>query len=74
MVRSVGPGAGSRDDIIRTEYTWIKEVARALYPEINGLMIEFFKDVAVKPAAGTLRIVEALVHPDMMVEHCCPVN
>jgi hypothetical protein len=33
------------------------------------LIIEFFAHVAVRPATGTLRIVDALAFPDMLVEY-----
>ena len=59
----------SLDDIIRIEFTLTKDVDRAKYEEIFNLFAEFFADVAVKPAAGTLRVVDALAMPGMLVEY-----
>lgn len=59
----------SKNDIIRIEFTMTKAVDPAKYEEVFGLFAEFFADVDVKPAAGTLRVVEALAFPEMMVEY-----
>jgi enamine deaminase RidA (YjgF/YER057c/UK114 family) len=59
----------SLDDIIRIEFTLTKDVDRAKYNEIFGLFAEFFANVAVKPAAGTLRVVDSLALPGMLVEY-----
>jgi len=58
----------TRDDIIRIEFTLTKDVPPDAYNEIFGTVAGFFADVAVKPAAGTLRVVEALALPGMLVE------
>ena len=59
----------ARDDIIRVEFTVTKDVPRSSYEEIFDLFREFFASVEVKPAAGTFRVVDALVIPGMMVEY-----
>lgn len=59
----------SIDDIIRMELTFTKDVDRTQYDDIFDLIIEFFAQVAVRPATGTLRIVDALAFPDMLVEY-----
>lgn len=59
----------TKDDIIRIEFTMTKDVAPEKYDAIFGLFAEFFADVEVKPAAGTLRVVEALAIPGMLVEY-----
>jgi 2-iminobutanoate/2-iminopropanoate deaminase len=59
----------SIDDIIRMELTFTKDVDRTQYDDIFDLIIEFFAHVAVRPATGTLRIVDALAFPDMLVEY-----
>jgi len=59
----------SVDDIIRIELTFTKDVERAKHDDIFELVTEFFADVAVKPATGTLRIVDELAFPDMLVEY-----
>jgi 2-iminobutanoate/2-iminopropanoate deaminase len=59
----------SLDDIIRIEFTMTKEVQPDEFQEIFKLFGEFFAAVKVKPAAGTLRVVEALALPGMVVEY-----
>ena len=62
--------AGStKNDIIRIEFTMTKAVPPESYEAIFGLFAEFFGDVDVKPAAGTLRVIEALAIPGMLVEY-----
>ena len=46
-----------------------KDVPQDAYGDIFGLFSEYFADVDVKPAAGTLRVVEALAIPAMLVEY-----
>jgi len=57
------------DDIIRVEFTVTKDVSRSDYEDIFDLFREFFAPVEVKPAAGTFRVVDSLVIPEMMVEY-----
>lgn len=57
------------NDVIRIEFTMAKEVDRAQQSEIFGRFARFFEDVEVKPAAGTLRVVERLAYPGMLVEY-----
>ena len=59
----------SKQDIIRIEFTMTKAVPPEAYDGIFGLFAEFFGDVDVKPAAGTLRVIEALAIPGMLVEY-----
>ncbi len=59
----------SLDDIFRIEFTMTKDVQPAEYQEIFKLFGEFFGQIEVKPAAGTLRVVEALALPGMVVEY-----
>lgn len=58
-----------RNDIIRIEFTMTKDVTPESYEAIFGLFSEYFADVDVKPAAGTLRVIEALALPGMLVEY-----
>ncbi len=58
-----------KNDIIRIEFTTTKDVDPEKYGEIFGLFAEFFADVEVKPAAGTLRIIDGLALPGMLVEY-----
>lgn len=63
-------GAGySKQDIVRLEFTMTKAVPPEAYDAIFGLFAEFLADVTVKPAAGTLRVIEALAIPGMLVEY-----
>lgn len=57
------------DDIIRIEFTLTKDVDPARYGDIFALFAEFFAPLAVKPAAGTLRVVDGLALPGMLVEY-----
>ena len=59
----------AKNDIVRIEFTMTKDVAPESYGEIFGLFVEFFADVDVKPAAGTLRVIDALAIPGMLVEY-----
>jgi len=59
----------SKHDIIRTEFTLTKAVPQEAYDEIFGLFAAFFDEIEVKPTAGTLRVIEALAIPDMLVEY-----
>jgi 2-iminobutanoate/2-iminopropanoate deaminase len=58
-----------RDDIIRIEFTLTKDVTEDQFNQILGQFVAFFDPVDVKPAAGTLRFVDALAFPGMMVEY-----
>ena len=69
-VKQLIEGAGyTKNDIIRIEFTMTKDVPAESYDEIFGLFAEYFADVDVKPAAGTLRVIEALAIPGMLVEY-----
>lgn len=59
----------SRDDIVRIEFTLVKGVSDADFGEVLGRFANYFADVEVKPAAGTLRIVDALAFPGLVVEY-----
>lgn len=59
----------TKNDIIRVEFTMTKAVSAERYEAIFGLFAGFFADVEVKPAAGTLRVIEALAIPGMLVEY-----
>ena len=59
----------SLDDVIRVEPTVTKDVDMSKYRDgIMGVWADTFKNVAVKPAAGTLRIIHALARPGLLVE------
>jgi enamine deaminase RidA (YjgF/YER057c/UK114 family) len=58
----------SVSDVIRIEFTMAKEVDRSQQQAIFAKFAEFFADVDVRPAAGTLRVVDRLAYPGMLVE------
>ncbi|MCP4385163.1 MAG: hypothetical protein GY798_27760 [Hyphomicrobiales bacterium] len=55
--------------MIRIEFTMAKDVDRTQQKAIFALFADFFESVDVKPAAGTLRVVERLAYPGMLVEY-----
>ena len=59
----------AKSDIIRVEFTFTKEVLPASYDPIFALFANFFLGVPVKPAAGTLRVVDRLVFENQLVEY-----
>lgn len=59
----------SLNDVIRIEFTMAKEVDRAQQKAIFDQFADFFAAVDVKPAAGTLRVVDRLAFPGMLVEY-----
>ena len=58
----------SVQDIIRTEWTFVKTVTDEEAEKITQLWAEFLSDVDPRPAAGTLRYVDRLAQPEMKVE------
>jgi enamine deaminase RidA (YjgF/YER057c/UK114 family) len=58
-----------RDHIIRMEWTFRKDVQEADYAGIYAAWERFVAPMKTKPAGGTLRIVERLAAPDIMVEY-----
>jgi 2-iminobutanoate/2-iminopropanoate deaminase len=59
----------SKDDIVRIEFTFTKDIPTDKYDSIFGLFATFFSTVPVKPAAGTLRVITALVFENQLVEY-----
>lgn len=57
------------DDIVRLECTFRSDVSEAQYPAIFKLWEDFFAPMRIKPAGGTLRVVDRLVAPAIMVEY-----
>jgi enamine deaminase RidA (YjgF/YER057c/UK114 family) len=65
----LGNNGYSRNDIIRIEFTMTTDVSESDFNQILGLFAQYFGPVDVKPAAGTLRVVDALAIPGMQVEY-----
>ena len=59
----------SKHDIFRIELTLTKDVSSERYPDIYSVFAAFFDDVVVKPSGGTLRVVDGLADPGMLVEY-----
>jgi 2-iminobutanoate/2-iminopropanoate deaminase len=59
----------SVDDIVRTDWTFTNDVNPQQFEKIARTWEEFLSEVEVKPATGTLRYVQRLGMPDMMVEY-----
>ncbi|MEZ9232414.1 RidA family protein [Vibrio amylolyticus] len=59
----------SINDIVRTDWTFTNDVNSEQFGEIAQVWEEYLSDVEVKPATGTLRYVQRLGMPDMMVEY-----
>lgn len=58
-----------REHIIRMEWTFRRDVREEDYPGIYAAWEAFVAPMKIKPAGGTLRIVERLAAPDIMVEY-----
>ncbi|MEZ4453979.1 MAG: hypothetical protein R3B09_31265 [Nannocystaceae bacterium] len=65
----LGANGYDRNDIIRIEFTMTKDVTPIEFGAVLGLFAGYFADVDVRPAAGTLRIVDGLALPGMKVEY-----
>jgi 2-iminobutanoate/2-iminopropanoate deaminase len=69
-IREMLEGAGySFADVIKVDVTVTKEFDVAMnFHAFTALWSEFFADSPVKPSGGTLRVIDALVVPGMLVE------
>ena len=68
ITKSVEAAGFTLDDAIRTEITLSKEVTDDQLPELFQVLTDYVGEVAVKPAAGTLRFVERLISRECLVE------
>lgn len=59
-----GPG-----DIVRIEFTFTKDVPRSSFDAIFAQIAGFLAEHAIKPTAGTLRVVEAMAFENQLVEY-----
>lgn len=59
----------NRSDIARIEFTLVNGYSEADFNAILGRFAGYFQTVQVKPAAGTLRVVNALAFPGLVVEY-----
>ena len=58
----------SFDDVVRLETTVVESVSDEDIAVIARISAEYVGGLAVKPAAGTLRVVSRLVRPELLVE------
>ena len=58
----------SMDDVVQIKMTITKEVSHEQFLEVTEVYKEFMSEVAVKPSGGTMRIVDDLAFPGMLVE------
>lgn len=65
----LGNNSLDRDDIIRIEFTLTNDVSDEAFNVILGRFVDYFANVEVKPAAGTLRFVDRLAFPGLVVEY-----
>jgi enamine deaminase RidA (YjgF/YER057c/UK114 family) len=57
------------DDVVRTEVTVTREFDLAGNLQgLHEIWVEVFAEVAVRPTAGQLRVVDALAVPGMLIE------
>lgn len=56
-------------DIVRTDWTFTKDVKDSDFEGISKAWQTFLEPLEQKPATGTLRYVERLGAPDMLVEY-----
>jgi enamine deaminase RidA (YjgF/YER057c/UK114 family) len=59
----------NRSDIARIEFTLVSGYSEADFNTILGRFASYFQNVKIKPAAGTLRVVNALAFPGLVVEY-----
>ncbi len=57
------------EDIVRTDWTFTQDVSSQQFEEIAHVWEAFLSSVEAKPATGTLRYVQRLGMPEMMVEY-----
>ncbi|MEQ8165877.1 MAG: RidA family protein [Alphaproteobacteria bacterium] len=69
MEKFLAEAGYAKDDLIRIEYTFTKEVGEDQYEAVFRVFADWLKDVAVKPAASTLRIVDGLALAGLVVEY-----
>ena len=55
-------------DVVRVETTVVASVSDEDIAAIGRITAEYFGGLAVRPAAGTLRIVSRLIRPEVLIE------
>ncbi|MCZ6804807.1 MAG: RidA family protein [Proteobacteria bacterium] len=58
----------SMDDVVQIVLTISKDVTEQQFEAVAQVYAEYMNDILVKPSGGTMRVVERLAFPGMMVE------
>ena len=58
----------SLDDVVQIKLTITSDVTDEQFKDVVQVYEEFTKDISVRPSGGTMRVVERLAFPGMMVE------
>ena len=59
----------SMDDVIQIKMTITKEVSEEQFHDIVKVYDDFMRDIKIKPTGGTMRVVDKLAFPGMLVEY-----
>jgi enamine deaminase RidA (YjgF/YER057c/UK114 family) len=68
MQKYMSDNGYSFNDLIQIQMTITKDVNDEQFEEVIEIYKEFMKGIAVLPTGGTMRVVERLAFPGMMVE------
>ena len=58
----------STDDVVQIKTTITKDVTEEQFHAFTDVYVEFVNNIKVKPTGGTMRVVDRLAFPGMMVE------
>lgn len=58
----------SLDDVVQIKLTITKDVTDEQFEAVTQVYAEFMDGIAIKPTGGTMRVVDRLAFPGMMVE------
>ena len=56
------------DDVVQIKLTITRDVSEAQFHALTDVYAEFMNGIAIKPSGGTMRVVDRLAFPGMMVE------
>lgn len=56
------------EDLVQIKLTITKDVTDEQFEAVTNVYADFMKDIEVKPTGGTMRVVDRLAFPEMMVE------
>ena len=58
----------SLDEVVQIKLTITKDVTEQQFHDVVQVYEEYMKDIPVRPTGGTMRVVDRLAFPGMMVE------